>query len=84
MSSSDLTVDPKPIAENCEEVTMPGPNTEAQQNDGGAPAPSSAKPSTLSVIVNPEDTVGIPLEPAYISLGLKPEHFKKESGGTSD
>ncbi|HKR47903.1 MAG TPA: hypothetical protein VJU59_50960 [Paraburkholderia sp.] len=63
---------------------MAGPRAEPQSTDGNVEAPSVARSSVLSVIVNPEDTVAMPLEPAYISLGLKPEQFRKEYGGTSD
>ncbi len=35
----------------------------------------------IAVVVNPEDVVGIKLEPTFISLGISQAMFKKEVGG---
>ncbi|MBP0596054.1 hypothetical protein J8I87_41900 [Paraburkholderia sp. LEh10] len=60
------------------------PDTETQTGPTPpAAAPTAAAAPTLAVIVNPEDTVGLVLQPAYISLGLAPELFVKEIGGTA-
>lgn len=59
---------------------MPKTNQDAAVQ---APPAVPKQESKLKVIVNPEDTVGIPLQPAYISLAIKPEQFKADVGGTA-
>ena len=59
---------------------MPEPK---QKETGDSSHDTPKPPSKLNVIVNPEETVGVPLQPAYVSLGIKSERFKKEVGGTA-
>ncbi|SAL05792.1 hypothetical protein AWB78_07703 [Caballeronia calidae] len=59
------------------------PDSSNQPTQTPAAAPVAVTVPTLAVIVNPEDTVALVLRPAYISLGLPPELFVKEAGGTA-
>jgi hypothetical protein len=47
-------------------------------NPGGLP---DNHDDEIILVVNPEDTIGVELKPAYISLGVSQEQFKIEVGG---
>lgn len=61
---------------------MSEPQTQFTQPTHDTASPVANTQPSLSVIVNPEDTIGLMLEPAFISLGLPPEYFFHEVGGT--
>jgi hypothetical protein len=62
---------------------MSEPENTAAASAAATSATERNASSTLTVIVNPEDSIGIPIEPMFISLGLKLTSFKPEVGGSS-
>lgn len=52
------------------------------EDSDGSKTADEHKDSTLDVIVHPEDTIGVPIAPVMISLGLTAANFKQDVGGT--
>jgi hypothetical protein len=61
-----------------EEVVMPDQNT---SQSVAVVQQAAERADAISVVVNPEDTIGFALAPAFISLGLKANVFSVEVGG---
>ena len=55
-----------------------------RENNEETAGDARAQPhAALNVIVNPEETIGLLLNPTFVSLGLTTDLFKKEVGGAA-
>lgn len=63
---------------------MPAPTDNQDSPSKVTAEPKSEASHSLGIIVNPEETIGIRIEPVFISLGLKSSHFKESVGGSAD